>query len=117
MPELRKKPKGLLAPGNVDLYAQPVVKNADGSSSTVHSFSVGLNGKEVLLPTVMPDGRHLSQPEALEEYRKTGRHLGVFDTPDNATAYASRLHDDYEAGAYSKRKPKKRLALPTRKSF
>ena len=93
---------GMQMPGNVDLYRQPVVPNADGTTSTVDSFSVNIDGREVLLPTVTPDGRHLSEEDAIREYYSTGRHLGQFDTPQNATRYASRLHDDYAAGKYRK---------------
>ncbi len=95
--------KGLVTPGNIDLYAQPVVPNPDGTTSTVDSFSVNIDGREVLLPTVTPDGRHLSEDAAIREYEQTGRHLGIFDTPANATGYASQLHTDYAAGKYSRR--------------
>lgn len=94
-------PTGQLEPGTVDLFKQPAVKNADGSTSTVDSFSVNIDGKEVLLPTVTPDGRHLSQDAALHEYAQTGRHLGKFDTPASADAFAKRLHEDYAAGKYN----------------
>lgn len=97
------RPRGVLTPGNVDLYAQPVVKNRDGTTSTVDSFSVNFDGSEYLLPTVTPDGRHLSDDDAVAEFRKTGRHLGIFDTPANATAYATQLHNDYAAGKYARR--------------
>lgn len=96
--------RGLRQPGNVDLYAQPEVKNPNGSISTVDSFSVNFDGKEYLLPTVTPDGRHLSPEDAIREFQKTGRHLGVFDSPDNATAYAKHLHEEYAAGKYRKRR-------------
>lgn len=96
------KAPGLLAQGNVDLFAQPAVKNPDGSTSTVRSFSANIDGKEVLLPTVTPDGRSLDQKSAIAEYEKTGRHLGIFDTPDNATAYAEGLHKDYEEGVFNR---------------
>lgn len=90
--------------GNVDLYAQPKVKNPDGSVSTVHSASYNLDGRETLLPSVTPDGRHLQSDDAIVgEYRRTGRHLGQFDTPQNADAYARRLHDQYERGMYDQR--------------
>lgn len=89
--------------GNIDLYAQPVVENPDGTHSTVDSFSVNIDGKEILLPTVLPDGRHVSQDEAVKEYEKTGRMLGVFETPEAATAYAKQLHEDYAAGRYAER--------------
>lgn len=93
--------RGLMTPGNVDLYAQPEVKNPDGSRSTVDSSSYNLDGREYLLPSVTPDGRHLRTPdEIVGEFKKTGRHLGVFSDPASATAYAKQLHDDYAAGKY-----------------
>lgn len=97
-------PKSKKAPGNIDLYAQPKVQNPDGSTSTVDSSSYNLDGTEVLLPSVTPDGRHLRTPdEIVGEYRKTGRHLGMFDTPDEATAYAKRLHEDYANWKYNEK--------------
>jgi hypothetical protein len=85
---------GLKAPGNIDLAARPVVTNSDGSISTVRSMSFEEDdGTEILVPTISPDGKTLSDNEAISLYRKTGQHLGKFDTPANATAYAERLHD------------------------
>lgn len=91
-------------PGNVDLYAQPKVTNPDGSISTVDSSSYNLGGRETLLPSVTPDGRHLqTDDEIVNEYLRSGRHLGQFDTPEEASAYAERLHDDYARGRYDVR--------------
>ncbi|WP_442582542.1 M15 family metallopeptidase [Mesorhizobium sp. ASY16-5R] len=84
---------GLMASGNIDLAARPVVTNADGSISTVRSMSFEEDdGTEILVPTISPDGKTLSDDEAISLYRKTGQYLGKFDTPEHATAYAERLH-------------------------
>ena len=88
---------GLQIPGNIDLNNRPQVKNADGTTSTVRTISVGIDGKEYLIPTVTDDGRVVSDEEAIELFKKTGRHFGAFDTPENATAYAQALHQQQAA--------------------
>ncbi len=87
-----KSESGMLSRGNIDLTQRPKVKNEDGTISTVRSIGVNIDGKEVLIPTVSDDGRILSDDEAVEQYRKTGKHLGMFDNPQSASDYAERLH-------------------------
>lgn len=100
------KVPGMLASGNINLFQQPRVANPDGTISTVDSVGVNLDGKEYLLPTVTPDGRHFSGTElevmrqAVHEFRNTGRHLGLFDSQAASDAYAKQLHNDYAAGVY-----------------
>src|SRR5262249_53353287 len=41
----------------------------------------------VLIPTVTPEGKELTNEEAIEHYFETGHHLGVFRDRDSAEAY------------------------------
>lgn len=100
------KVPGQLVPGNIDLSRRtganpgdPIVHNPNGSTSTVYSGSFpDQNGREVLVPYVIPDGNggwKIGAPEeARSQYERTGQHLGIFDHYSNADAYAQYLHED-----------------------
>ncbi|GEM_PF-1537134 len=94
---LAPAPLGQFGAGNIDLTKRPRVKNSDGSVSTVLSFSTNIDGREVLLPLVSDDGRIVSEEEAIKSYLANGKYLGVFDTPEEADAYAERLHREQES--------------------
>ena len=81
--------------GNLDLKNRPRVKNEDGSISTVRSMSFAPQegGPEVLIPTVSKDGRIMSDNEAIDNFHRTGEHLGIFKNPNDANAYADRIHN------------------------
>lgn len=78
--------------GNIDLNNRPVIHNRDGSISTLDSISIGENGREVLIPTIV-NGKKVSDNDAINHYRKTGEHLGKFDSVDTANTYARALHE------------------------
>lgn len=85
---------GMVAPGNIDLWGRPRVRNDDGSVSTIRNATFTIEdpqspyyGKTVMLPTVMDNGTIVSPHDAYQNYRKTGKHLGIFDTPENADLY------------------------------
>ena len=95
-PDLPRVEPGMIESGNIDLTNRPRVRNADGSISTVRSIGVNIDGQEILLPTVSDDGRIMSDEQAIAQYRKTGRHLGKFNSAAASDAYAQKLHQQQE---------------------
>lgn len=91
-PNALVNPKGLVQPGNLDPWHRRVLDNGNDSYSTTLSFSIGTNNGETLIPQVVK-GKLLTKREAIAHYMKTGQHLGIFATPEDADAYASALHD------------------------
>lgn len=114
------KPPGMVAQGNIDLASRPVANNPDGSISTVRSISITDDkGRATLIPTVSPDGKVLSNQDAIALYKQTGQNLGVFQNEQQANAYAQTLHQQqakmYEpqgAGAVPTGAPAPRAAAP-----
>lgn len=82
--------------GNIDLKNRPVVKNADGTISTVRSMSFRMGNTEILVPTVSDDGKILTENEAIKRYLDTGKHLGKFRTAEEATTFAKQLHNEQD---------------------
>ena len=116
---------GLLVRGTIDICNRTnvAVVNKDGSISSIYAESAGwlpdenlgrirvpprvrqmLASKKLLInvlyPRVIPrNGRwvRVSSTEAKRRALGQGLHLGVFDTPGHANAYANRLHKQQEA--------------------
>lgn len=94
-------PVGLVTPGNLNLHQRPTVKNPDGSISTVRSISIGTDAGTVLIPTVV-GGKVVSNQAAINNYIKTGEHLGIFKDNQSAEKYAQVLHKEQDK-EYSKK--------------
>lgn len=94
-PRPQRKPVGYT--GNIDLFHRPIVRNNDGTKSTVYSMSFNDEdtGKEILIPTVgYKNGRPaiLNPKEAVNLYYATGKHLGKFDSVEQANKMAEIIH-------------------------
>jgi hypothetical protein len=85
------QPKGFLGKGNIDLDNLPVLKNKDGTESTISTITAEMDGKTYLLPSVI-DGKRVSSDEAVASFKKTKKHLGVFETQKAADLYDEALH-------------------------
>lgn len=99
-------PAGMVAPGNLDLYDRPAVKNPDGSLSSLYSSSrsegdsSGNSPYETLVPGVTEQGKRVEPDQGWQNYQRTGRNLGTFIDVPSADRYAEQLHLDADAGRY-----------------
>jgi hypothetical protein len=84
--------------GNITLTARPLVKNLDGSISTVLTSSFNDGFHEVCYTPII-NGRIYSDADARQYYLTTGKHLGKFASGNTADAitYAENLHTIQEA--------------------
>jgi hypothetical protein len=94
--ESNSPPEGQVQAGNIDLTNRPQVYNPETKgTSSVWSMGIGTpNGQEILIPRVSDDGKILSEQEARNLYKTTGKHLGIFSNIESANAYAQKLHQD-----------------------
>src|ERR1700733_3556645 len=85
----------MIVPGTINLNGRPIINNSDGTISSEVSFSRADDpkhpGKEVLVPLIV-NGKKLTQEQAWQHYIETGEHMGIFDTPEQADAYAQKVH-------------------------
>lgn len=92
--------RGMVQPGNLDLYNRPVLNNADGSYSTTSSMSFNDGQYEVVVPTVAGTSTgqvvRLTPEQAMQRYFATGQHLGKFTDWQPADDYAQRIHEMQE---------------------
>jgi hypothetical protein len=103
--DMEDNPAGMTKPGTVDLNSLPAAKARDGSKNAM-TITVdrsdqmylgaltppkGTHVETILIPTVGPDGKKLSNEEAIALYKKTGQNLGTFKDQASADAYANEL--------------------------
>jgi hypothetical protein len=88
---------GMIEPGNIDTSKRRAVKLPGGDYGTVRSMGITDNGKEVLIPTIGPRGENWSGPKgeqsARDHYKRTGQHLGKFNSIPASNTAAQRLHE------------------------
>jgi hypothetical protein len=83
VPYANTLPPGLVLGGN---SPAPANYNDTVSAEFVnHGYHL-----ETLLSKLI-NGQSVTDAQAIDQYRRTGQHLGQFDTPDNAQAYARTL--------------------------
>lgn len=93
---VKNHPAKPIEPGNLDLSKRQIVDHPDGSYGTEYSGTFNVDGKEVLIPLIF-DGKKHTDDEAIAQYKKTGQHMGKFNTPANGDYsaledYANKLH-------------------------
>ncbi len=81
----------MVKPGTINLTNRPIYHWPNGQISSEISFSRGTDDGEVLVPRIV-NGKVLSEDQAWDHYKQTGQHMGIFDTPEHADAYAEQVH-------------------------
>lgn len=112
--------------GNIDLSKRPVIRNPDGSYSTVKTMvetfwtdgqnlydkpKQGLKEINYVFPQVTPDGKYMTREEALNYFLKTGQHLGYRENVDEAIQYSKDVHTQQER-MYANSQPTVDLSRP-----
>lgn len=78
--------------GNIDLNSKPLLALGDGSLVSTRGIQYkDDNGKIAIIPTVSDNGLLLTDDEAIDMYKSTGQHLGMFDTEKDANFYHQQL--------------------------
>lgn len=80
--------------GNVDLSSKPLIQ-VDTSLAPIHSeFYFDEDEKKVaIIPSITEEGKLLNRWEAIDLYKSTGRHLGMFASEKQAKDYYAELQN------------------------
>jgi cell wall-associated NlpC family hydrolase len=96
--ELAKSPVPRDYHGTIDFSKRLTPKNRDGTYSTPKVMVLSMPtsrfpNRTILIPTVAADGHQMSAQEAEMVYRTTDQHLGVFNSPREASLFGKRLEE------------------------
>jgi hypothetical protein len=80
----------------VDLEHRPEHKMPDGSTATVRSMGINMDGKHALIPTISPKGELWDDDSAVENYRKTNEHMGLYPDDETSDVAGQKIHLDQE---------------------
>lgn len=78
--------------GTMDLSNRPGIWTANGPATVLSMSFQDEDGKETIIPTVSRNGLLMSEDEAIDEYRRTGDHLGKYNTVKEAEDAAQQIH-------------------------
>ncbi len=68
--------------------SRPIINNPDGSFSTERTITIEVDGRHIVLPTII-DGKQVAEEQAIQAWRQgRNRAVGEFDTAREAEAYA-----------------------------
>jgi hypothetical protein len=76
--------------GTIDFEDRPQEWTEKGFK-TIKTFTADIDGKSVLLPLIINE-KEVSTKKAIEHYKKTGEHFGIFKNKDEASKYKTELH-------------------------
>jgi hypothetical protein len=68
----------------------------DGEIATVRSMGIDADGKHALIPTISPEGALWSDDEAVENYKKTNQHMGIYPDDETSDRAGEKIHLDQE---------------------
>lgn len=84
LPAGQRRVAGMVTPPTADAPSRP-------EGEAVSAIVIGTAKGSVLIPSVGPDGEPLDAADAAEQYKATGKHLGIFSSPEAADRYAAEL--------------------------
>jgi hypothetical protein len=78
----------------IDLKNRPEHRMPDGSTATVRSMGINMDGKHALIPTISPKGELWDDDSAVENYRKTNEHMGLYPDDETSDRAGQKIHED-----------------------